>query len=121
MNVHVIVESPCDQHLHDQEYDDCGDVILYWQDILPVLHIQETPESPNHSIYNRQTSVKWQLRDLGCWQFAVRILKGDNSIILYVSRGKCIGPNAVVPGLFDGIVDRLYCFKIYGSVVDAPC
>ena len=77
VHVLVVVEAPCEQHLHDEEDDDGRDVVLHGQDVVSMLHVEERPEDPHDRIYQRHAPIERQFRDLRGGQLAVCIAELD--------------------------------------------
>lgn len=81
MIVRIVVEAPGHQLLDYEEYDNGCDVVLDWEYVVTVLHIEKGPEYSHNRIHDRQTTVEWKLGDLSCLELSVCVPEFDSCFV----------------------------------------
>ena len=102
--------------LDDEEHDDCRDVVLHREYIVPILYIEEGPENPQDCVNDCETSIEGKLRDLSRLELAISISKFDGCLILLI--WQCQRTDTIVSSPFDRIVDGLRIFEMDGRSDD---
>jgi hypothetical protein len=111
MDIFVIVVSPSQQHLDNQENQDCRDVILDRKDIVSILDIEESPEDTHDRVHERHSTVEGQFGNLSGSQLSIGVPECNDSLVVNrVSEAFC--GNAVVSGLRYLVMSGIRRFRI---------
>lgn len=111
MAVEIIVKSPREEHLHDQEDQYGRDVVLHRQDVGPMSIIEQAPKDCHQGVQNRDAAIEGKLWDLCGGQLSKGIAELHNCLI--------VGPrvfsrkDAIVSGVLDRIVKWLRILEIH--------
>ena len=108
----IVIEAPGHKLFHNEEDDGSCDIILYRQDIGPMLDVQKCPECSKHGICNRETTVERKLGNLSRRKLAVCVAKGHYGAVIGV--GESEGAHTVEAGLRDRVFDGITVFEVDG-------